>query len=316
MPFASHQSTEKKAAPAASNRVAHLNRLLEINPEPLVSHTDASWRSSADSRAPEKPAEPTRSHREHLKLEAESVEMRLQIKRQQVQLETARILMQLALPLEQRLQSALKHWVQSFDFWGARLQLTDLGHPLHQYPCDLEWVSTRLKNWKYQRLGTKQRLHHQAYPDYQELMISLQKQNQSYGQLSLAYSPAQTLSAESEQDLKVLADDMSQFLEDLAAYQWTRSAQMEDPLTGLPNHTGFQLAFEAMIDTRSQKKLPMACFMLDLDFLTQINEVHGYEQGDLVLQHLTQILMKHLPDNAILGRLGNDRFGVVLSQLS
>lgn len=314
MPFTSAMP-EKKSATPASTRVAHLNRLLEINPEPLVSPQSNSAQNSAEKQVG---LDTQRRREQRLQQDSETNELRLQIRRQELQLEMASILQPAALPLEQRLNALLKRWLQDFNLWGARIQLGAIGHPLQELHLELEQVSPQLKNWKRQALPARQNLHHQAQSAYQELMIRLQVQAQDLGQLSLAYAPSQTFSAESEQNLKVLAADLSRFLQSEADFQLALSESTHDPLTGLLNHSAFYQHLEAQVTTESESRNQKSesVLLIDLDFLTQINEIHGVEQGDLVLQHLTQIVSSKLPEQAAMGRLGNDLFGVALSQFS
>lgn len=318
MPFAS-ATPEQKAATPASTRVAHLNRLLEINPEPLVSPQRANSQPAAAPLRSDQQAEfASQAQREQrLQQDAEASELRLQIKCKDLQLEMARVLQLSALPLAERLESLLKQWLLDFNLWGARLQLSATGHPLQQSYLELV-VSPRLKNWKQQTLPARQNLRHQACSAYQELMIRLQIQGQDLGQLSLAYAPSQTFSAESEQNLNVLASDLSRFLQAEAAFQWALSESICDPLTGLLNYSAFYRQLEAQwaAGSKTNPQKSAAVLLIDLDFLTQINEVHGVEQGDSVLQHLTRILLLKLPEQAVLGRLGNDLFAVALSQMS
>ena len=60
----------------------------------------------------------------------------------------------------------------------------------------------------------------------------------------------------------------------------------------------------------------VAVALTDLDGFGQLNEQHGREAGDRVLQVWVDTLTSSLPANAIVGRLGGDEFGVALPNAS
>ena len=51
--------------------------------------------------------------------------------------------------------------------------------------------------------------------------------------------------------------------------------------------------------------------MLDLDGFKPINDLHGHETGDKVLQQVARRFDRALPNGALLARLGGDEFGVL-----
>ncbi len=57
---------------------------------------------------------------------------------------------------------------------------------------------------------------------------------------------------------------------------------------------------------------PMAVAMTDLDGFHQLNLDHGRDTGDEVLAVWVETLSGSLPDDAIIGRLGGDEFGIAL----
>lgn len=78
-----------------------------------------------------------------------------------------------------------------------------------------------------------------------------------------------------------------------------------DELTGLPNRR--RLVSE--IDTFIEKKGSL--LLLDLDGFKPINDLHGHETGDKVLQQVAMRFERALPAGALLARLGGDEFGVL-----
>lgn len=60
----------------------------------------------------------------------------------------------------------------------------------------------------------------------------------------------------------------------------------------------------------------VAVALTDLDRFGQLNDEHGREAGDRVLQVWIDTLTSSLPKDAIVGRLGGDEFGIALPNTS
>jgi len=78
-----------------------------------------------------------------------------------------------------------------------------------------------------------------------------------------------------------------------------------DELTGLPNRRRLVSEIDAFIEKEG------ALLLLDLDGFKPINDAHGHETGDKVLQQVALRFERALPHGALLARLGGDEFGVL-----
>lgn len=58
---------------------------------------------------------------------------------------------------------------------------------------------------------------------------------------------------------------------------------------------------------------PASLLYFDLDGFKLINDSHGHAAGDAVLEHFAQALLSNVRDSDVVGRLGGDEFGVILS---
>lgn len=89
-----------------------------------------------------------------------------------------------------------------------------------------------------------------------------------------------------------------------------------DPLTGAANPRALQEATEHEF-RRFRRSGHRASFMVvDVDRFRLLNDVHGRAAGDAALQAIAAVLRKTLRDTDTCGRLGGDRFGVVLTDAS
>ena len=78
-----------------------------------------------------------------------------------------------------------------------------------------------------------------------------------------------------------------------------------DELTGLPNRRRLVTEIDSFIDKQG------SLLLLDLDGFKPINDIHGHETGDKVLQQVALRFERALPEGALLARLGGDEFGVL-----
>ena len=83
-----------------------------------------------------------------------------------------------------------------------------------------------------------------------------------------------------------------------------------DALTGLDTRASLEhRALEAM----RKRVWPMTILVLDVDALGAINETFGHETGDAALSTLGQVLASQLRGGDVAGRIGGDRFAVLMS---
>ncbi|MBV8889860.1 MAG: EAL domain-containing protein [Alphaproteobacteria bacterium] len=86
-----------------------------------------------------------------------------------------------------------------------------------------------------------------------------------------------------------------------------------DELTGHFNKTRLREAVDQIIATNQRSNSPAAFLSIGIDNMTMINDVFGYEAADTVLIEIGRRLDDCLRVSDLIGRLGGDRFGIVLS---
>lgn len=55
---------------------------------------------------------------------------------------------------------------------------------------------------------------------------------------------------------------------------------------------------------------------IDIDRFRVVNEKYGYEAGNHVLKELVGVIQQYIPSNSVIGRLGDNEFGVILKGIS
>jgi len=87
----------------------------------------------------------------------------------------------------------------------------------------------------------------------------------------------------------------------------------QDHLLPLLNRRAFVRELTRYITFSDRYGTPASLIYFDLDGFKTINDTHGHAGGDAVLAHFAEILGANVRDSDIVGRLGGDEFGVILS---
>lgn len=88
-----------------------------------------------------------------------------------------------------------------------------------------------------------------------------------------------------------------------------------DPLTQLPNRRLFNDRLGQMLSLAKRTKTNMALMFIDLDKFKPINDTHGHEAGDWMLQTVAQRIQACLRTSDTAARVGGDEFLVLLTEL-
>jgi diguanylate cyclase (GGDEF)-like protein len=85
-----------------------------------------------------------------------------------------------------------------------------------------------------------------------------------------------------------------------------------DPLTDLPNRSGFDEQLDKSIARADRGGSLVALLVLDLDGFKPVNDTLGHAAGDSVLKVVSERLRSHVRVNDTVARLGGDEFAVIL----
>lgn len=102
------------------------------------------------------------------------------------------------------------------------------------------------------------------------------------------------------------ADSLRQSLE-----RARRDAEI-DHLTGLPNRRAFEGVLEREYRAAQQDIDLLSVAFCDIDHFKQVNDVHGHETGDRVIQAIGQVLARISDDRCHVARHGGEEFVVLL----
>lgn len=89
-----------------------------------------------------------------------------------------------------------------------------------------------------------------------------------------------------------------------------------DPLTGLPNRSTLTDRLAVAVDRARASGEAGAVLFCDLDGFKAVNDTHGHDVGDQVLQVISARLAEQVRPGDLVARLGGDEFVVVAEQVS
>ena len=91
-----------------------------------------------------------------------------------------------------------------------------------------------------------------------------------------------------------------------------RDMAYHDTLTTLPNRRAVESRLARALRTAREQNQQHAFCYIDLDQFKLVNDTCGHAVGDGLLQDIAQTMRGALPQQAYLGRLGGDEFGLIL----
>ncbi len=87
-----------------------------------------------------------------------------------------------------------------------------------------------------------------------------------------------------------------------------------DPLTGVVARQAFLKRVETRLQSETTPRF--ALLLVGIDDFRAFNDMHGHQEGDAILQHVARRLRDASPRDAVVGRVGGDEFGVLLTSIS
>jgi diguanylate cyclase (GGDEF)-like protein len=134
------------------------------------------------------------------------------------------------------------------------------------------------------------------------LMSTWRKSNPALAACSIPAPP----SVEDFQARVRLAAEVGRLQRDLARHS-TR-----DGLTALANRRYLLLRLDEEFSRARRYRTPLSLAMIDIDRLKEVNDRHGQAAGDAVIRRVGQIIRGQVRREDVMGRMGEDVFGVAL----
>ena len=99
----------------------------------------------------------------------------------------------------------------------------------------------------------------------------------------------------------------------LQKYGDTKKESITDGLTGLFNKIHMEEEINKALKLSLREKKPVSIVMADIDFFKKVNDAHGHQAGDYVLQLVATTLKNLMRETDRAGRFGGEEFIILLN---
>jgi diguanylate cyclase (GGDEF)-like protein len=100
------------------------------------------------------------------------------------------------------------------------------------------------------------------------------------------------------------------------AHEAALAAARTDQLTGLPNRRHILELVDEALAANEGTGSGLCIAMIDIDHFKAINDAHGHEAGDIILEHFARSCRERVRTQDHLGRMGGEEFLLLLPRVS
>lgn len=144
------------------------------------------------------------------------------------------------------------------------------------------------------------------------LCVPLMAQGGTVGMLYFEARSGDGLYAERAIYLDLMSENIGLALANIQLRATLGALATRDPLTGLSNRRHLDEVFNVERALAESHGTPLACLMIDIDHFKRFNDEFGHDAGDLVMQHVSQVLMNHTRERDLSCRFGGEEFTMLL----
>ena len=111
---------------------------------------------------------------------------------------------------------------------------------------------------------------------------------------------------EAQDLLKKLLEEKNQLIEQL------ENLSLHDGLTGIYNRRYLEEYLERAVEECRRYSIALSVIMMDIDHFKRVNDTHGHQMGDKVLEKFARRIKSNVRRADMLARYGGEEFTVVL----
>lgn len=101
-------------------------------------------------------------------------------------------------------------------------------------------------------------------------------------------------------------------VENCLNYEQLRRLSFTDALTGLSNRRELERRMGIEVSRTLRDGKSLSCLYLDVDYFKQVNDTHGHDVGDHVLQTVAEVMMPVVRLGDVVARYGGEEFVIIL----
>lgn len=146
------------------------------------------------------------------------------------------------------------------------------------------------------------------------LILPLRFGGKSFGCISIASEKISRLGRDRLQTILAAVNHLALALRNALLFREMRTRADRDALTKLSNRHFFDDRLIQELKRHQRYRNPLSLMMMDLDHFKRINDIHGHQAGDMVLEDVGRLLRDILRSSDIPARYGGEEFVVLLPQ--
>lgn len=144
------------------------------------------------------------------------------------------------------------------------------------------------------------------------LCVPLMAQGGTVGMLYFEAQDGQGRYTERAIYLDLMSENIGLALANIQLRATLGALATRDPLTGLSNRRHLDEVLNVERALAESQGTPLACLMIDIDHFKRFNDQFGHDAGDLVMQHVAQVLKSHARERDLPCRYGGEEFAMLL----
>lgn len=146
------------------------------------------------------------------------------------------------------------------------------------------------------------------------LVLPLLVHERALGTLVLGSSRAHAFGEAVRPTLEVLASHVAVSLANARMLKRLEELATTDGLTGLLNKRALTQIATQKLRSATRFERPLSLLVCDIDHFKAVNDTHGHDVGDVVIQGMARVLRRNNRDTDVVGRFGGEEFVVVCEE--
>ncbi|MDX9874826.1 MAG: DUF484 family protein [Spongiibacteraceae bacterium] len=144
-------------------------------------------------------------------------------------------------------------------------------------------------------------------------LLPLIRRGQLIGSLHLgSFSPHRFTADKSTDFITHLGSIVAMCLENAVNQERLYRLSLVDPLTQVANRRAFELSLRTELARAARRREPLTLMLADIDHFKEINDQHGHQTGDMVLQQVAAQVQALLRQTDHICRYGGEEFAFIL----
>lgn len=145
-------------------------------------------------------------------------------------------------------------------------------------------------------------------------IVPMVREAETFGALVVESEAPEAITSGEVRNLRLLAAIAATALQVSWEIEQVDRRARTDELTGLGNRRQFDEELERLLELSDRHGQPTALIVADIDHFKHINDTHGHDAGDAVLQHVAQVFVEVARAIDLCARYGGEEIAVLLPQ--